>query len=146
MRAIGISAGLAACLTAMLAAAAAQGQIRPGWQGFAARFDANAPIVLTGDVAGVDWAHGVGPKVFVTLSSTDGAGAPANWTIEGGFTDAMQGSGFSTENLKPGVRVSVRGYLAKDGSRVVDLREMTFSDGRKLLVRSSPSVAAPTGR
>jgi hypothetical protein len=132
IRAAGITAALAACLIG----SATQGQSRPGWEAFAARFDGNAPVVLTGDVTSVDWAHGVGPKVVLTLTSMEGGG-PISWTIEGNFTDLMQARGFSTDNLKPGAHLSLRGYLAKDGSHVVALREMTLADGRKLQVGSS---------
>jgi hypothetical protein len=130
VRKISIPAALSACLIA----SAAQGQIRPGWEAFAARFDGRAPIVVAGEVTSVDWAHGVGPKVFLTLSSDDGGGASSSWTIEGNFTDTMQAQGFNKDNLKAGAHVSVRGYLAKDGSHLVNLREMTFADGRRLLV------------
>lgn len=127
-------------LAAGLSASGAQAQVRPGWEGFAARFDAGAPIVLTGDVTAVDWAHGVGPKVFVTLAAPDEGGAVASWTVEGPFTDIMRATGFDTENLRPGARISVRGYRAKDGSRDVYLRAATLADGRKLTIRSSSSA------
>ena len=126
--------GVAAAVAVALMASAAPGQVRPGWQGFAARFDGDQPVVLAGEVTSVDWTHGVGPKVVLTLDSDDGGRPPTSWTVEGNFTDLMQTRGFTKDNLKPGIRVSVRGYRAKDGSQVMSLREMTFADGRRLNV------------
>jgi hypothetical protein len=36
--------------------------------------------------------------------------------------------------MKPGDQVSVDGYLAKDGSHLVDARNVTLPDGRKVFV------------
>jgi hypothetical protein len=139
MRTICISAALAASLMA----STAQGQVRPGWEAFAARFDGNAPIILEGDIISVDWTRGVGPKVFLTLSSIDSDGSAKSWTVEGGFADVMRVSGFTPDDLRLGAHVSARGYRAKDGSRDIVLRAMTFAGGRRLFVCSSGTCVFP---
>jgi hypothetical protein len=45
--------------------------------------------------------------------------------------------GWLRNSLKLGDSVTVKGYAAKDGSRLVNARSVTLSDGRLLFARAS---------
>lgn len=114
---------------------------------FAAEYDANRPVTLSGTVTGVQW---VNPHSRLFLDVTGPDGVVKNWTIEFGAVEALLRRGWKKTDLVVGTEITVRGYLARDGSRVAG-RNVTLSDGSKLLGRASgasslrlqPAVYAP---
>jgi hypothetical protein len=109
---------------------------------FAAEYDENRPIALQGTVTGMQW---VNPHSRLTLDVTGPDGRVMNWTVEFGAVDALMRRGWKKTDLPVGSKVTVRGYLARDGSHVAG-RNVTLADGSKLLGRASitPSVRVQT--
>jgi len=109
---------------------------------FAAEYDENRPIALSGTVTGMQW---VNPHSRLTLEVTGPDGHVVNWTVEFGAVEALMRRGWKKTDLAVGSEVTVRGYLARDGSRVAG-RNVTLSNGSKLLARASvtPSVRVQT--
>jgi hypothetical protein len=109
---------------------------------FAAEYDENRPIALSGTVTGMQW---VNPHSRLSLDVTGPDGKVVNWTIEFGAVEALMRRGWKKTDLAVGAEVTVRGYLARDGSHVAG-RNVTLSDGSKLLARASvtPSVRVQT--
>lgn len=99
---------------------------------FAAEYDENRPIALSGTVTGMQW---VNPHSRLTLDVTGPDGKVVNWTVEFGAVDALMRRGWKKTDLAVGAEVTVRGYLARDGSHVAG-RNVTLSDGSKLLARA----------
>jgi hypothetical protein len=89
----------------------------PGWQPFAATFDADAPLQLTGTVSKIDLRGAV--VVFwveaasVSPGSTTGAKTGTVWRVDGPRMDIATPA---LKSLAPGQNVTVRGYNAKDAS------------------------------
>ena len=82
---------------------------------FAAEFDANKPVTMTGIVTKVDWAN---PHVWFYINVKDaGTGQSANWGAEMGPPHLLQRRGWRRDTLKIGESVTVNGSLARDGSR-----------------------------
>jgi hypothetical protein len=100
---------------------------------FAAEYDENRPIALSGTVRGMQW---VNPHSRLSLDVTGPDGKVVNWTIEFGAVEALMRRGWKKTDLAVGSEVTVRGYLARDGSHVAG-RNVTLSDGSKLLGRAS---------
>jgi hypothetical protein len=100
---------------------------------FAAEYDENRPIALSGTVTGMQW---VNPHSRLTLDVTGADGKVVNWTVEFGAVEALMRRGWKKTDLAVGAEVTVRGYLARDGSHVAG-RNVTLSDGSKLLARAS---------
>ena len=96
---------------------------------FAAEFDANKPITLTGAVTKVEWTN---PHVRFYLDVKDQAGAVTGWEFTMGAVNGLLRRGWTTTMLAPGDTVTVDGYLARDGSRLANARIVTLSDGRKM--------------
>ncbi len=105
---------------------------------FSAEYDENRPITLTGTVTGMRW---VNPHARLTLDVVGADGTVVNWTVEFGAVEALMRRGWKKTDLAVGAEVTVRGYLARDGSHVAG-RNVTLSDGSKLLGRASPTPSA----
>jgi hypothetical protein len=101
---------------------------------FAAEFDANKPVYLTGVVILVRWAN---PHVVfdVDVKNRDG-GTNERWTVEAGTPGVLFRRGLTQRSLPVGLGVSISGYRAKDGSRRATGREVTLPDGRTVSLGS----------
>ena len=91
---------------------------------FAAEFDANKPIKLTGTVTKVEWTN---PHVWFYINVKDDAGKVTNWGAEMGPPHGLQRRGWRRETLKIGEQVTVEGSLAKNGSKRVNARSVTMT-------------------
>jgi hypothetical protein len=91
---------------------------------FAAEFDRNKPITLTGTVTKVEWTN---PHVWFYINVKDEAGKVTNWGAEMGPPHGLQRSGWRRETLKIGEQVTVQGSLAKNGSKRVNARQVTMT-------------------
>ena len=101
---------------------------------FAAEYDESKPLTLEGVVTRVDWEN---PHVhfYVDVTATDGT--VVTWVCETGGPTRLSRRGWTRDSLKPGDRVTVHGFPAKDSSHAVDGRQVTMADGRK--IGSGPS-------
>jgi len=107
---------------------------------FAAEFDANKPVTLTGAVTKIEWGN---PHIWVYLDVKDEHGASQPWQCEGGAPNTLTRNGWSRTSLKPGEQITILGFMAKDGSRTCNLRAVTLPDGRNVFAGSSAPDAPP---
>jgi hypothetical protein len=91
---------------------------------FSAEFDSNKPITLKGIVTKVEWTN---PHVWFYINVKDESGEVANWGAEMGPPHGLQRSGWRRETLKIGEEVTVEGYLAKNGSKRLNARQVTMT-------------------
>ena len=110
---------------------------------FAAEFDANAPIELTGTVVRMEW---VNPHTWIHIDVAQPDGSAQRWMIEGGPPTSLLRRGFTKRSLLAGTEVFVEGFQAKDGSNKANGRDVTFADGSKLFLGSSGTGAPRDGR
>src|SRR5262245_11922149 len=102
---------------------------------FAAEFDANKPVTLTGTVTKVEWMN---PHVWFYADVKDEAGKVNNWGFELGSPNGLMRSGWTRNSMKTGDTVTVEGSRAKDGSNHVNARSVTLATtGQKLFAASS---------
>ena len=106
---------------------------------FAAEYDRNKPITLTGTVTKVEWMN---PHARFYIDVKDESGAVKNWEFELGSPNGLMRQGWTRNSLKEGDMVTVDGSLAKDGSNLANARTVKLSDGRKVFAGS----AEETGR
>jgi hypothetical protein len=104
---------------------------------FAAEFDGDKPVQVTGAVTKVDWAN---PHARFYVDVKDDQGAVTNWNIELGPPLILKRLGWRHDSLKIGDQVTVEGYSAKDGSRMANAKKVTLADGTSVFAGSS---AAP---
>ena len=94
---------------------------------FAAEFDGNKPARLVGTITKVEWTN---PHSYFYIDVKDDQGKVTNWACEGGGPGALSRRGWKRGDLKLGDTLVVDGYLARDGSHLIDARRVTLPDGR----------------
>ena len=105
---------------------------------FAAEFDANSPIELTGTVTKVEWAN---PHTFFYIDVTTPKGEVENWALEMGSPNGLMRRGWTRDSMKIGDVVTVTGSRAKNGSTLGNARSVTLSSGKQLFAGSSQDNA-----
>lgn len=97
---------------------------------FAAEYDGNQPVTVTGTVAKIDWTN---PHIhfYVDVKGTDGAAT--QWKFEGYPPNMLVRQGWKRAvTLKPGDIVTVSGWKARNDPTLAAAREVTFANGDKL--------------
>ena len=107
---------------------------------FAAEYDANRKVRLTGNVTKIEWMN---PHAHFYLEVRDGSGKISTWDLELTSPNTMERGGWTRKSLKVGDVVTVNGYLAKDGSNLAHARDVRLANGRRVLAGSAPE-GAPT--
>jgi Family of unknown function (DUF6152) len=111
-----------------------------GHHSFAAEFDINKPVKLTGSVTKLEWMN---PHIWVYLDVKDDQGALQHWQCEGGAPNTLTRNGWSKDSLRYGDQVTIDGSLAKDGSKTCNIRMAKLPDGRSVFAGSSGGDAPP---
>lgn len=105
---------------------------------FAAEFDVNQPVKVSGTVTKVDW---VNPHSWIYVDVKDDAGKVTNWHFELGAPNALFRLGWKKDSIPAGLAVVISGYRAKSGEPVGNARSLTLPDGRELFTGgSAPNV------
>ena len=107
---------------------------------FAAEYDNNKPLTLTGTVTKVEWMN---PHARFYIDVKDQGGKVSNWEFELGSPNGLMRKGWTRNSLKPGDAITVDGYRAKDGSNLGNARSINLADGRKVFAGSTDD-GAPT--
>jgi hypothetical protein len=108
---------------------------------FAAEYDANKPVTLTGSVTKMAW---INPHSWIYIDVKQPGGEVENWAVEAGPPGTLIRAGFTKESLAAGTVIVVNGYRAKDGALRANGRDLTLPDGRLLFVGGS-APDAPRG-
>jgi hypothetical protein len=101
---------------------------------FAAQYDRSKSVTLKGTVTKVEWQN---PHIYFYLDVTPPDGKTENWAIEGGAPNALYRQGWRKDSLQAGNVVTVEGSLAKDGSKLANMRTVVLADGRRVFGASS---------
>jgi uncharacterized protein DUF6152 len=109
-----------------IAAALVAGVSLSAHHSFAAEFDINKPITISGTVTKVEW---VNPHVYVYLDVKDASGKVTSWSLSSFSPAAARRAGVTRANFGQGQTVTIFGYHAKDASNFAFMRKMTFADG-----------------
>src|SRR5574341_1826708 len=99
------------------AAVLAMGALVESHHSFAAQFDIDKPVTLTGTITKVEWTN---PHTYFYIDARDENGKVTNWAVEGGAPNALYRQRWRPNTLKAGDRVTVRGSKARDGSNLAN--------------------------
>lgn len=93
---------------------------------FAAEFDVNRPIKLTGTVTKIEWTN---PHAWVFVDAKDDKGVEENWAIElVGINDLLR-LGWGRNKVKTGDVISIDGFGAKNGTNTVNAASVSLANG-----------------
>ncbi len=102
---------------------------------FAAIFDKDQPITVSGMINKVDWKN---PHMYFYVEVTEEDGEVVTWGFESYPPTMMIRQGWSRNTVNPGDPVTVTGWRARRGSRpVAGGNRMTLSDGTVMTIGAS---------
>lgn len=119
------------CLLSAVAAASALGLAAAhAHHSFAAVFDSERPLTLTGTVASVEWTN---PHIHFSVDVQGEDGSVTQWRFEGYPPNMLTRQGWQRDTtLKPGDSVTVEGWHARIEPNLGAARRVTLADGRTL--------------
>jgi hypothetical protein len=86
-------------------------------------------ITLTGDVQRFNFAN---PHAIIELAVTTESGEVQRWTAETSSPSGLKRRGWSQASLLPGMTVTLEGYPALDGSRLMRITRVWLEDGTEV--------------
>jgi hypothetical protein len=101
---------------------------------FAAEFDANRPLTVSGTVIKLEWTN---PHARLYVDEIDKDGKVFSWDFELGPPNGLMRNGWNRNSLKAGHKVTVTGFHSKTNPRVANARTVTLADGRRVFAGSS---------
>lgn len=101
---------------------------------FAAEYDSQKPIKLTGTVTKIEWMN---PHIYYYIDAKDENGKLTNFAVEGGTPNQLYRQGWRKDSLRIGDQITVSGFRAKNGSNTVNGRMVILADGTRVFGGSS---------
>jgi len=98
---------------------------------FAAEYDQDKPIKLTGTVTKFDVTN---PHSWIYIDVKNADGTVVNWGFETASAANLYRRGIRKDTVKPGTVVTIQGYLAKDGTNTGNAQTMTLPDGTQMIL------------
>ena len=105
------------------------------------QYDSSKSVGIKGTIKTIEWQN---PHAGFTLVVEDPAGTVTTWEFELAGTTNLLRRSWTKNSLRVGDRVSVRAFVARDGSPFAKAIDITISDGRPLF-GGSPGVYVPRG-
>lgn len=107
---------------------------------FSAEFDVGRPVNLTGTVKEFEWTN---PHAWLHMEVTDEQGKVQLWAVELLGVNSLVRSGMSPKTVKPGDKLTVTGFGARNGTNTANASSVNRTDSGESLWAS---VAPGTGR
>lgn len=101
---------------------------------FAAEYDANQPLTITGTVNKMDW---VNPHSWLHVDVTGPDGKVTTWKCETAPPNGLFRRGWTKSSIPKGMVVVVEGFRAKDGTPTMNARSVLLPDGKRMFAGSS---------
>lgn len=109
---------------------------------FAAEFDREQPVELTGTVTKVEWTN-PHARFYIDAPDPSQHNEVVNWNFELGSPNGLMRQGWRRETLKEGDTISVTGWRARNHPHVANAGSVTDSSGNCLFAGSSNDEPAP---
>jgi hypothetical protein len=98
---------------------------------FAAEYDREKPIKLSGTVTRFDLTN---PHSWIYLEAKGPDGNVSTWGFETASLLALYRRGFKKDTLKAGMQITIEGFLAKDGTHTGNGQKLTLPDGKVVIL------------
>jgi hypothetical protein len=97
---------------------------------FAAEFDINRPVTLTGTVTKIEWTN---PHAWLFVDTKNDNGSVQNWAIElVGINDLLR-LGWGRDKVKAGDVINIDGFGARNGTNTANAASVTLVSTGELL-------------
>ena len=100
---------------------------------FAAEFDSNRPLTVSGTVVRLEWTN---PHARLVIEAMED-GKPIEWDFELGPPNGLMRNGWTRNSLKQGQKVTISGFHSKTQPHIANARTVTLPDGRQVFAGSS---------
>src|SRR5271167_1564706 len=100
---------------------------------FAAEYDASKPITLQGKLTKLSW---VNPHGWIYVDVVNPDKTVTSWAVEFGSPNALLRRGLWETDFPLGIELTVNGYLAKNGKKIINGTSVRLPDGRSLFTGS----------
>ena len=107
---------------------------------FAAEFDENKPLKMTGVVTKVEWTN---PHIWFFMDVKQPDGSVVNWGFEMGSPNGLMRAGWKRDSMKVGDVVAVEARHARDGSNHANAQAVVLTATGQKLFAGSPIAPAP---
>jgi hypothetical protein len=91
---------------------------------FAAEFDENKPLKMTGTVTKVEWTN---PHIWFFMDVKNPDGSVANWGFEMASPSQLLRQGWKNNSMRVGDQVTVEAKGARDGSNHANAQNVTLN-------------------
>lgn len=139
MRFIATAAATALALVGLVGA--------PAWahHSFVAEFNPAKPKTIEGTVSELQWEN-PHARLYLEVRSASDPGKYGRWEVELGSPNTLIRYGWTRRTLQAGVKVTVDGYLARDGHNYLNARTVKLADGRTVNAGSSYQGGTETNK
>ena len=100
---------------------------------FAAEYDSDKPLTLTGTLAKLDW---VNPHGWIYMYVKQPDGTVQKWTIETSGPQQLSKHGLKKTDFSQGMPLVVKGYQGKKDPKLANGRTLVLADGRSFFIGS----------
>jgi hypothetical protein len=101
---------------------------------FAAEFDINKPVSLSGAVTRMEWTN---PHAWLFIETAGDDGVVQTWSVElVGINDLLR-LGWGRNKVRVGDVISVEGYAARNGTNTANAASVTLAETGELLWESA---------
>ena len=101
---------------------------------FSAEFNVARPVEFTGTITRVEWTN---PHSWLFLTSVDDEGNAQDWAVELLGINTLMRRGLTRDSIKPGDRLIIEGFGARDGTNTANASIVTNADSGEELWASA---------
>lgn len=110
---------------------------------FAAEFDSQRPLTVTGVVHKLEWTN---PHARLFVDAKDEKGEVVRWDFELGPPNGLMRRGWNRNSIRQGHVVTIEGFHSKTQPHIANARSVKLPDGRQVFAGSSFDVDNATGK
>ena len=103
---------------------------------FAATFDEDKPVALTGTVTSIEWTN---PHIWFFIDVENPDGTVTNWGLEMGSPNFLMRAGWRRDSMKVGDVVDVEGHQARDDSPNAHAQAVVLTGTDQHIFSGSPT-------
>jgi len=96
----------------------------------------NSIVLKNATITKVLWSS---PHIILVFDVKDTRGTSVGWSAETGSPGSVTRVGWNRNSVKPGDKVTMEVYPAKNGAHVARLKKVVFSDGHELTDTQNPT-------